>query len=694
MEVKFKNSETLIAARLEQTLAAFDKELAAMEGTHEDSESRSVPSEMGGPQNIKAPEVIPPAVPVTIIDEVPEADIAMHYTREGGDVMPSQTQANEDVPVNPISPGKPSNENNNAGSFSKGDVNSGSRYLSKGLLQQPSPDPEFRHQNEEEQKDKSQASSWEKRKKEEATLEVVSENATNFKLMDKVNGAKEKGKSLNEQNTKEGIPSKMKTELEFRPASARPTNGKEAAPPPSPWCSRVHCVVANYEPKIGLTTFKVVPPKPEVKRFDADVSLSTGAIKIDELGNLVSPNPGGIKKVSMNTPLSDTGGTLVGRAKAYWRSNSMEKPLEESPEGHSNKSPVIPIPKPFNKASETKHDCLTGLKVATVPQVGSKAVENNLGPEKTKPPFPVTQYPMKAPAAPVGNKDKVELPFQKPQRRTSSHYVASAIAKSLDPPQLRTSREKRDREGENHDQRRVKAEMESLPKRCIIVAKPCPVEPQPARTNEGYSSISSCDKNAANKQPSGAQSKTTSHTANMTSLNQTSPSSRYGRSFSVPFSTLYSQGGIMEEETSRSSAENVIVRETSSVVHQNGEPAGQTSSLSSFRTFNAPSSSIACNRLETSNGGHTIHSGSLKCNGTPLVNHMASRKEENFRGASAGNEVEAAIRDDNDIYSVFGPKKRFKPVIQKPLPRDTSLHSALMEAIQTAGGREKLRKVR
>ncbi|XP_015260985.1 PREDICTED: protein cordon-bleu [Gekko japonicus] len=694
MEVRFKNSETLIAARLEQTLAAFDKELAAMEGTHEDSESEPIPSEMDGPlpQNVEAAEDIPPVVPVTIIDEVPEADIAMHYTRGGGDVLLSQTQANEDVPVNPISPGKPSNENNNAGSFSKGDVNSDSRYLSKGLLQQPSPDPGFRHRNEEEQKYEFQASSWEKRKKEEATLEVVSKNVTNFKLMDKVNGAKEKAKSLSEQDAKEGIPSKTKTELEFRPGSARSTNDKEAAPPPSPWCSRVHSVVASYEPKIGLTTFKVVPPKPEVKRFDADVSLSTGAIKIDELGNLVTPNPGGIKKVAVNTPLSETGGTLVGRAKAYWRSNSMEKPLEESPEGSSNKSPVIHVSKPFSKASETKHDCLTGLKVATVPQVGSKAVGNNLGPEKTKPPFPVTQYPMKAPTAPVGNKDKVELPFQKPQRRTSSHYVASAIAKSLDPPQLRTSREKRDKEEENSDQRGAKAEMESLPKRCIIVAKSCPVEPQPARTNEGYSRIFSCDKNAANKLPSGAQSKMKSHTANITSPNQISPSSCYGRSFSAPFSTLSSQGGITEEETSRSSAQNVIVKETSSIVHQNGEPAGQTSSLSSFRPCNAPSSPIACNSLVKSGSGHTIHSGSLKCNGTPLVNHVASRKEENLGGASAGNELEANIRDDN-IYSVFGPKKRFKPVIQKPLPRDTSLHGALMEAIQTAGGREKLRKI-
>ncbi|XP_060103770.1 protein cordon-bleu [Heteronotia binoei] len=689
MEVR---SEMLIADRLERTLAAFDQELAAIEGIREDSESGSVPSEKDGPlpENSTAAEAIPATVPVTIIDEVPEADIATHHAREGGDVLLSQTRANEEVPVNPINPGKRSNENNNAGSFGKGDANSGSHYLSKGLLQQPSPDPEVRYRNEEEQKYESQASLWEKRKKEEAPLEAEPKNAATVTFTDKVNGAKEKVKSLKEPNARDGIPSK--TELEFRPPSARSSENKPAAPPPSPWCNRVHGIVASYEPKIGLTTFKVVPPKPEMKRFDADVSLSTGAIKIDELGNLVTPNTGGVKKVSVNMPLSETRGTLIGRAKAYWRSNSMEKPPEESPEGHSNKSPGIPISKPLNKASETKQDCFTGPKVATVPLVGSKAVEINLGPEKPKPPpLPVTQYPTKAPTAQVVNKDKVELPFQKPQRRTSSHYVASAIAKSLDPSLLRTNRERHDKEEENSYRREAKAEMESLPKRCIIVAKSCPAEPQPARANEGYSSVFSCDKKAANKLPSGAQSKTENNTANMTSLNPTSPTNCYRRSVSAPFSTLSSQDGITE--TSRSSTQNVIVRETSPVVRQNGEQAGQTSSLFSFRPFSAPSSSVAYNSLVKSSGGHTIHNGSLKFNGTPQVNHMAPEKAENLSGSSARSELEPEIRDDNNIYSVFGPKKRFKPVLQKPLPKDTSLHSALMEAIQTAGGREKLRKI-
>ena len=44
--------------------------------------------------------------------------------------------------------------------------------------------------------------------------------------------------------------------------------------------------------------------------------------------------------------------------------------------------------------------------------------------------------------------------------------------------------------------------------------------------------------------------------------------------------------------------------------------------------------------------------------------------------------------------SIFGPKKKFRPVVQRPAPKDTSLHSALMEAIHSAGGKDRLRKVK
>lgn len=44
--------------------------------------------------------------------------------------------------------------------------------------------------------------------------------------------------------------------------------------------------------------------------------------------------------------------------------------------------------------------------------------------------------------------------------------------------------------------------------------------------------------------------------------------------------------------------------------------------------------------------------------------------------------------------TVFGPIKKFRPVICRSVEKETSLHSSLMEAIQTGGGKDRLKKVR
>lgn len=44
--------------------------------------------------------------------------------------------------------------------------------------------------------------------------------------------------------------------------------------------------------------------------------------------------------------------------------------------------------------------------------------------------------------------------------------------------------------------------------------------------------------------------------------------------------------------------------------------------------------------------------------------------------------------------TVFGPVRKFKPVICGPVAKETSLHSSLMEAIQSGRGKDRLNKVR
>ena len=72
-----------------------------------------------------------------------------------------------------------------------------------------------------------------------------------------------------------------------------------------------------------------------------------------------------------------------------------------------------------------------------------------------------------------------------------------------------------------------------------------------------------------------------------------------------------------------------------------------------------------------------------------LTSYIILQTEEKPRSLS----TDGQDADDTLPSSIFGPKKKFKPVIQRPLPKDVSLHSALMEAIHSSGGREKLRKV-
>ncbi|XP_053218967.1 protein cordon-bleu isoform X5 [Podarcis raffonei] len=689
MEAKFENADVFIAT---QALAALDKDLMAMENMQDDSESGSVSSEMNGSplpfsRDAETAQDVPVPVPVTIIDEIPETDIIIHPTREEGEPLFSESGANEHISADPISLGKLTNENNNAGSLSKGSVDGISSNLSKSLLQQQSPKEEFGRQTEKEQIYISEAHtpSCEKTNMKDVSLEILTKDGTeserskvvssNFTVMSERNRTKEKVKQLKEDNTKEGLPSKIKSELEFRYASTKDPDEQQSISTPSLWCYRVRNGITNYEPKIGLTTFKVVPPKPEAKYFDRDASLSTGAIKIDELGNMVAPNAGIIKKVTVNTTSSEPEETLIGRAKAYWRSNSLKTPLGESPVGFPTKPAVITNFKPLSKIGETKPDSLASLKAATAPLAGSRTVDNNVGPCGGKPLTYATQSSVKMLTTPVVKTDKMELPFQKPQRRTSSHYVASAIAKCIDPLQFKTNQERHDKVEEMRDGEVGKTETEPLPKRCIILAKTCPVEMQPAETKKSYVDIFSCSQNASNTLPLGAHSKIRNST----------------HCYREPFTTIPSKdGGLTGEKPRWGSIENVVVRETPSIFNQRREQTDEAHCPFFLRSSNNFSSSITSSSSVKSAEGHPINSRPSELDGTTVVNHVVSEKDEKLGSACGSKRVESDVGGDD---KVFGPKKKFKPVVQKPLPKDTSLHSALMEAIQKAGGRENLRKI-
>nr|XP_020661868.1 protein cordon-bleu isoform X2 [Pogona vitticeps] len=698
MQTKFEDADMFIDARLQETLAALDKDLAAMEGIHDNSESGSLSSEMNEafsplPQNAEADLAGSLPVPVTIIDEVLEGDLTISCNREGESLL-SRIEANEDISVQSNSLGELHNKNNN--------IADELSCLSKNLSQQQIPYEDLRHQVEEQQKNESEThvSMCEKNNKQDAVLEIISKNeeiisendsqesktkmiTSDINFTCEIDRREEKVKQMNVENTKDELLRQIKTELEFRNASAKSPEEKEGSLSASLWCHRIHNGITNYENKLGLRTFKVVPHKPEVKYFERDASLSTGAIKIDELGNLVTPNAGGIRNIIVNSTTSDeTEETLIERAKAYWRSNSMEKQLEEPPISHPTKTVVSTHSKNLTKISQTKPESLTSMK-ALSPLAASGGTENKTVFQKRKPAIQVTQSSVRTFTAPVVNTDKMEFSFQKPRRRTSSYYVASAIAKSIAISQVKTNQERCDKE-ENNNEKGVKTETDPLSKGSIVMTRTGPVETQPKKIEES-SSFLSCSKNTSNILPLGAHFR--NNTANIKSPDQTEPTNCYREPH---HGTSSKDSVIAEGEHYCSSKQNVIVREIPFLPNQKKEQIDPFSSPFFLKSSNVHSSSISFSSSVKSTGEYSFNRRTSA--GTLTVNHMSSKKDEKHDDTPAKNEPESNIKD-NSIYNVFGPKKKFKPVIQKPLPKDSSLHSALMAAIQSAGGREKLQKI-
>lgn len=56
-------------------------------------------------------------------------------------------------------------------------------------------------------------------------------------------------------------------------------------------------------------------------------------------------------------------------------------------------------------------------------------------------------------------------------------------------------------------------------------------------------------------------------------------------------------------------------------------------------------------------------------------------------------ETDSSVTSGALPVSVFGPVKKFRPVVCRGVEKETSLHSSLMEAIQTGRGRDGLKKV-
>lgn len=661
------DDDIFINGQLQKTLGEFDEDLEEMEDGYE-RDTNSFMDSTNGVSNSHGQEVIVSkddayTIPVTFIGEVLD---------------------------DPVDLGTFINKNNNAGSFDTEYVTGKTTYMTESPMYDQSYKVKANHVlvKKRENMFESYVTSSEMNKEKDLVPSKNSKSDLKAKVASSTPKppisefySKENNNQSHELNgiERSHLTKKMISELMME----KQTNDKNDHIVPSSWYYRSQNPVG---PKAGLTTYKIVPPKSEMKCYDRGVSLSTGAIKIDELGNLISPHVDGKKNTS--TPSVGEMETLpIRKVKEFWRSNSIER-HPEGPVDYSSKRAASTLPlKQHHKETKLKAEPeFLDPKLKLSQPAALKVDENSTELDRNKPPTTsvTSTTQAKAPVATPANPTGEGLSFLKPQRRTSSQYVASAIAKRMETPRVNTSflgkSEKEQSRWESQNLRQDLApplEKETLLNSTHLTTK--------SAKNDPKRSFSDCwvgHGKHSTKTTIGASSGMENREANTKPHAQDSSTESYKHSISRPLTTSSPKIDYSVEEVGGYNGKQNSHQKTSSICDPKCKTDNANSSLSTRSPGFQTSSSIAVSSTKWPSVNNSDQ------NASGANNQGVLKREDRSDALSAhDNELENPLQ-----ATVFGPKKKFKPVVQKPAPKDTSLHSALMEAIQTAGGKEKLRK--
>uniref|UniRef100_A0A4W5P1E7 Cordon-bleu WH2 repeat protein n=1 Tax=Hucho hucho TaxID=62062 RepID=A0A4W5P1E7_9TELE len=547
-----------LTTQLNQTLADLDADLADI--SHIDAVSvQEHPYVMSTESNDIPVSVVDMEVPVTAIDEVLDDYETQSMTHHQATLMSSsQRMDNKDLnhSHHHSSVGGKQNKNNNACmSDSSSKVSSAQPQPAQRLKS-----PGKKLANGTTGKDRTAA---------------VSKTKVEVQRRESTEGAERKASPVNSSLVVPESHSKS-------PEEEAPTYRGHAA---SQAQTKITCSPVS---RFGMKTFTIVPPKPAVatwpqKPAEAPATLTTGAIRIDDQGNMVKVaiarnKFGGSSESGINK--DDSVSPLLGKAKAFW--SSTEKQDTSAPSVPTSRGPV---------------------------------------------PFTKTQSP--EPETPMQQKN---LSFLKPSRRTSSQYVASAIAKYTVKPTMAKA----------DNIQEVPAELSG------------PVRKPPG--SYGY-------------QKEGRSFHVNPQRSSGTSTNV--PVKKESRSGS------YHDGAKCYPDYLSAEKRVVSGESTHGQTQMTPPPPAPQSPTKQVPAVSKPSQGPppAQSRSET-----------VGPKGHPAL----AKKPEPPRAAAA-----AASNDlpEPQQVSLFGPVKKFKPVIMKSVQMDTSLHTTLMSAIQCGDGKEMLRKV-
>ncbi|XP_071324489.1 protein cordon-bleu isoform X3 [Trachinotus anak] len=684
-----------LTAQLHQTLADFEADLA----DHIDIVSvKETPYTMSTDSNEVPVSVVDMDVPVTAIDEVLEDYECNILENEAKSLTKTESAGSKGTDFCKQSSTKPQNKNNNA--CTAADSNKSNSANTK----QPSQPEQYRKSLENK--------SIGDEKKDKITEAKIKE----MSITDTKSVKDDKQRTASAVKSNVGMQKRSKsTEIKSDPVKNNAQSFQEEKPvlPQSSQRSvsteraeEVHRVyqnnsssntlhgkiTRNVTSRFGMKTFTVVPPKPSVAHAATGAPAvrvnAAGAIKIDDQGNMVKEgiprNKGG---GSSESGINCKGSPHPGKAKLFWSSNERQESPVPPSKGQINKTKenadgLKTIPTLFSETQlktsnaeylktkqsiETvKEEAKEPVKDVHVAKEERVEVESKISVSKN------IQQPSNKPALspPLLPDPKRNMSFLKPSRRTSSHYVASAISKYTP----KSSDKPNSIPNVADSSASVKTQAVGFQRS----GRSIQVNPHPS----SQSSLSDNKENDSASKPSPSGLKRLMSYPEYVSDSQ--------REFSEarPDSVGSTKGSSYTLETEI--AKNKLIQSNGSA-HISVTASNDRDNIKDIspRSSNPAKSSPLHSSAKPATAPKTISQG--QTSNTRDMTEAATHLTSDARPPSS-----ATVSDSDSVpqpVSVFGPVKKFRPVICRSVEKETSLHSNLMEAIQTGGGRDRLKKI-
>ncbi|CAB1454347.1 unnamed protein product [Pleuronectes platessa] len=690
-----------ITAQLHRTLADFEANIAE----HIDIGVKDTPYTMSMDSNDVPVSVVDMDVPVTAIDEVLEEYERDAAKNEAKSLARTATSSSKGLGFCQQSSTEPQNKNNNACTAAESNKSSSANTKQTSQPKQ--------HRKAAESKPLGD-------KHNEKIIETKIKDAR----IANANSVKE-----DKQRTTSAVKSDVdvqkhsqSTEIKPDPVKSSPESFQEKKPVQPPPIQRsvsterveqMHRVfpnnsssgnaqgkiTRNVTSRFGMKTFTVVPPKPSVMHAATGSSAGTsiaGAIKIDDQGNMVKTGisqskAGGSSESGINSSIPES--PLLGKAKAFWSSNERQESPASHSKGQINKAKEntpLSIPDTTWKTSNTEQLQRT-KSIPYKPAV--KAQPKEMVKEEAKEPVrdihvakeiemerkisvpKNIQQPSNKPAlpAPLLPDTRRDLCFLKSSRRTSSHYVASAINKYTP----KTSAKPNSIPNIPESSVSVKAQADGFQRfgRSIQV--------NPHQSSQSSLSENKENDSASKPNPSGPM-----------------------RSMSFPEYVSGSQRDFEEVRPDRGGfgscvgptrgSSNTLERQTAKNQHIQSSGPTQINVTTNNDRDNIKRIQPRSPNLAESNPPHS----SAKLATAAKTSIPSSTKDMTKAPPHPTPDTRpqpsvtvSGSVDTSQPVTLFGPVKKFRPVISKSLERETSLHGSLMEAIQTGGGRDRLKKL-